>query len=749
MADTTVDTLPPAPSVDSAEAKQARKQSNLAYTFVSLDRVQRDAMSVFYDFCRIVDDIADNTDKPDHQKAQELGAWREDILACYRGSKSLTLAAEMAPVIRQFNIREADLLAIIDGVSMDIGERRFETFEDLRHYCYGVASAVGLVSVRIFGCKDPKIDEYAETLGYALQFTNILRDVVEDYRDMGRVYLPQEEMRAFGVTEADFQDPANNENCRRLFRLCHYRCKHFFNKARRLLPADDRKNLKAALIMGAFYEDILDQIAARDFRLTGERVRLPKQRKIQLVLQTLRGMNRPLSKRHLPGHAAVWGGGISGITAAIELGEQGFTPVILESKAYLGGRSHSLTDAPSGLKLDNGQHIVMGCYHAFLQLVDRLGIEHKFDRQDRLSVPYVSPGGEWSELAATSSPPPFHLLSGLLGFGALSTKDRLGIITFGAKMQLGAEPADHQTALSWLREHSQTDGAIRALWEPFCVAALNEPLDTACARLLFETLKRSLFGSSEDSAIYLAKVGLTEVFEPETELYLRSIGGEIRRKAQIKSVECDGENVVAVVTNKGERIAADVHISALPWTGLRSLLPSGSAVKNRVSAITSSSILSIHLLSDTQLFEHPTGFVGLLDSPIHWVFDRTHTLEEEHAGKFLYAVIVSAADDWLPQKSEEIIERLRGELNRFFDKSTKMTIERSLVYKSKDATFAARPTVASYRPKTDDAPWENVWLAGDWIQTGLPATIESASTSAYDAVAAIDASVRPKLEKAI
>lgn len=749
MADATANPLPAAPASDSAEAVQARKQSNLAYTFMSLGKVQREAMSVFYDFCRVVDDIADDPDKPDADKAAQLGAWREDIRAAYAGSSQLTLAAELAPVIERFNVREADLLAIIDGVSMDIGGRRFETFDDLRQYCYGVASAVGLVSVRIFGCTHPRIDDFAETLGYALQFTNILRDVVEDYRDMGRVYLPQEEMRAFGVTEADFDNPADNENCQRLFRLCHYRCKHFFNKARRLLPASERQNLKAALIMGAIYEDILDQIAANNFRLTGERVRLSKRRKLHLVWRTLRELKRPLPVQRAPGKALVWGGGIAGITAAIELGQQGYTPTLLESKSYLGGRAHSLNDAPTGLTLDNGQHIVMGCYTAFLQLLDQLDIAHKFERQDRLRVPYVSPGGDWSELAAGGSAAPLHLLGGLFNFGALSSQDRIAITLFGARMRLGAQPADHQTAESWLLEHGQTEGAIRALWEPFCVAALNEPTKTACAKLLFETIRRSLFGSVSDSAIYLSKVGLTELFEPETELYLKAIGGSVRRKTQIREVIEDNECVTGVVTSKGERIEADIHVSALPWTGLRGLLPSGSAVKNRVSSIPSAAILSIHLLCDTQLFEHETGFTGLLDSPVHWVFDRTATLPPEHEGKHLYAVIVSAADDWMPRKSEEIIELLQTELERFFPKAAKMTIERSLVYKSKDATFAARPTIASYRPGADDAPWDNVWLAGDWVQTQLPATIESAALSAYLAVEALDSTASPALDYAI
>ncbi|WP_269537947.1 hydroxysqualene dehydroxylase HpnE [Cerasicoccus fimbriatus] len=749
MAEVTATPLPPAPASDSAEAIQARKSSNLAATLFWLERRRRDAMNVFYDFCRIVDDIADDPDKPDADKAAGLNAWRQEIQACYSGRGEIRLAAELAPIIKEFDIREQDLLAIVDGVSMDIGNRRYETFEELREYCFGVASAVGLVSVRIFGCNHPNIDEYAETLGYALQFTNILRDVVEDYNDIGRVYLPQAELRAFGVTEADLAHPADNENCKRLFRMCHYRCKHFFNKARRLLPATERHNLKAALIMGAVYEDILDKIAARDFRLTKERVRLSKGRKIHLIWRTLKSINKPMPVRRAPGTALVWGGGIAGITSAVRLGYEGFTPTLLESKSYLGGRAHSLSDAPTGLTLDNGAHIVMGCYKAFLDLLDTLGISHKFERQNRLCVPYVGDGGKWSELAAKDVTAPLHLLAGLMNFSALTKNDRLAITALGAKMRLGAQPADQQTALEWLRDNGQTEGSMRALWEPFCVAALNEPLSTACAQLLYETIRRSLFGSVDDSAIYLAKVGLTEVFEPETELYLQAIGGGIRRKSQVKSVVAVDDMACAIETSKGDRISADIHICALPWTALRGLLPSGTAIKNRVSSIPSASILSIHILTNKEIFKHPTGFVGLLDSSIHWIFDRTNTLTPEHQGKHLYAIIVSAADGWMKLKSNEIMDKLQGELNRFFPDATDVKVERSLVYKSKDATFSARPTTAGNRPRTDEAPWDNVWLAGDWIQTGLPATIEGAALSGDMAVKAIDENVQPKITLAI
>ena len=695
-------------------------------------------MAVFYDFCRIADDIADEPGRTDEQKRTELDAWRREIEACYRPEPGeLKLMGEMKPVIDRFGVEKADLLAIIDGVSMDIGEARFASFEDLRRYCYGVASAVGLVSIKIFGCTHPRTPEFAETLGYALQFTNILRDVVEDKVEMGRVYLPQDELAALGVSEDDLAEPSRNPACQKLFRLCYFRCKHFFNKARRLLPHSERKNLKAALVLAAFYEDILDKIAEGGFAITVKRTRLSKPRKLQLLWRSLRETKSKEKPRSLPGRAAVLGGGVAGITAALELGFQGFTPHLYEARTYLGGRAHSLTDAATGLTIDNGQHVVMGCYTSFLKLVERLGIGDKLERQPRMKVPYVSPGGRWSELAAQNLPAPFNLLGGLFKFSELNTSDRLAILRMGLVMRLEAPPKNDETAAFWLKRHGQTEGSIRALWEPFCVAALNEPVATASARLLHETLRRSLFGKSDAADIIVSKVGLSDLFQPEAELFLKSIGGGLHLSSKVARFEIvedrdtSERSIAAAETPRGERIEADLFVSALPWTALRGLLPTEEPLRERVAAINSAPIMGVHLVTDRPLYDNGADFVGLLDSPVHWVFDRTHTLPPEHAGKHLYAVIASAAQAWLDMKSDEVVTRLRAELEKFFEPAGEMEISRSLVYKSRDATFAARPETEPNRPGLTAAPWTNLLLVGDWIATGLPATLEGAAQSGF------------------
>lgn len=694
-------------------------------------------MSVFYDFCRVVDDIADDPATPATEKAAALNSWRADLDAIAAGREpKQVLAKQLAPVVPRFGVAVKNLHEIIDGVTHDLEPRTYANFEELRQYCYGVAAAVGLVSIRIFGCRDPRCPEFAETLGYALQLTNILRDVVEDKHDYGRIYLPRDEMAAFGVEPEHLNEPTAHPTCAKLFRLQYFRAKHYFNKARRLLPESDRPQLKAALIMAAFYEDILDEIARRGFQLTEKRVRLSKLRKVQLVLRVQSEMRRPMRKLTPPGRVGVFGAGVAGLSAALALAEQGFAVDIYEAKNFPGGRASSLRDAPSGLTLDNGQHIVMGCYHAFLRLMEKMGARDRLAETAGLSVDYVATGGQWSKLAAAALPAPFHLLAGLFSFDALNTADRIAILRMGLSLKMGSPPRGNETAAAWLARHGQTPGSIHALWEPFCLAALNEPMATASAKLLWETLRRSLFGAKNDSAIFFARVGLSDLFRPEAELYLRATGGSLNFGAQIAKLHFEN-GLVRAETAKGEPIAADLYVSALPWAALRGLLPAESPLRAQLEKISPAGILNIHLLSDRKLFAAP--FAGLLGSPFHWVFDRSDHLPAERQGKeFLYAVTMSAAGDaWLSRKSEDILIEVRAELAKFFPVAEEAKFLRELVIKTKDATFTARPEAEPARPGPT-TPWKNLFLAGDWTATHLPATLEGAALSGETAAKAID-----------
>jgi zeta-carotene desaturase len=254
--------------------------------------------------------------------------------------------------------------------------------------------------------------------------------------------------------------------------------------------------------------------------------------------------------------------------------------------------------------------------------------------------------------------------------------------------------------------------------------------------LLWETLRRSLFGARGDSAIFFSRVGLSDLFRPEAENFLRATGGSIHYGAQVGKLHFENERVRAE-TAKGEPIVADYYVSALPAAALRGLLPETSPLRTQLAAIQPAGILNIHLLCDRRLFDAP--FAGLLDSPFHWVFDRSDHLPPERQGQeFLYAVTMSAAGEaWLARRSEDILTAVRAELARFFPAARDAKFLRELVIKTKDATFAARPDAEPARPGPRTS-WKNFLLAGDWTATKLPATLEGAALSGEAAAREID-----------
>jgi phytoene synthase len=271
-------------------ARLTRKsRSNFYYAFLTLPRARRDALYAVYAFCRTVDDIADLGAERGVDRAvqrSELERWRRDVARCYEpaGRPEDPIAADLAQAVRAFAIPRDALLAIIDGVEMDLDQVRYETAEDLYPYCYRVASAVGLCCIEIFGYTDPRAREYAVKLGTALQLTNIIRDVGADAR-AGRIYVPQEDLRKFGVTAEDLRSGRYSDEFVGLMRHQAERARHFYRAAQESFPAADARSLVPAEIMGRIYRALLDEIESRGFRVFEERIGVPTRRKVAIALR--------------------------------------------------------------------------------------------------------------------------------------------------------------------------------------------------------------------------------------------------------------------------------------------------------------------------------------------------------------------------------------------------------------------------------------------------------------------------------
>lgn len=267
--------------VTDAEAITKASKSNLALAFVALSPERRHDMNVFYAFCRIVDDLADEPDRPIDERRAALWQWRQAVTEPVEGESPL--APAVRALVQKYRLNPEHFSEIIAGCEMDLDGTQYETWEDLRQYCHRVASVVGLVSIEIFGYRDPQARRYAVDLGLALQVTNILRDVGEDYANGRRIYLPREEMTRFGYSEDDLAAQTHNDAFLQLMRFEANRARELYASAEAALPACDRRSLIAAEIMRAVYSRILTRMEQDHFRVFERRYRLGKLTKLALI----------------------------------------------------------------------------------------------------------------------------------------------------------------------------------------------------------------------------------------------------------------------------------------------------------------------------------------------------------------------------------------------------------------------------------------------------------------------------------
>ncbi len=272
----------PAPS---SEAITRASKSNLALAFVALPPERRQAITTFYAFCRVIDDIADEDALPQPEKERQLNAWKRAVCEPFEGEPAM--APEVRALMAKYPIRENWLIEIIQGCEMDLVPARYQTINDLRMYCYRVASVVGLVSIEIFGYKNPATRRYAVELGYALQLTNIIRDVAKDYANGGRVYLPLDDLAKFGIAPEDFAERKGGPRFREMMEFQAARAEQFFAAAVAERPKEDRRSLVAAEIMRRVYHTLLKRMRRDGFRVFDLQYKLSKLEKIGIIAREI------------------------------------------------------------------------------------------------------------------------------------------------------------------------------------------------------------------------------------------------------------------------------------------------------------------------------------------------------------------------------------------------------------------------------------------------------------------------------
>jgi squalene-associated FAD-dependent desaturase len=437
--------------------------------------------------------------------------------------------------------------------------------------------------------------------------------------------------------------------------------------------------------------------------------------------------------------AVVIGGGFAGLSAASSLAERGARVLVVEARPRLGGRATAFVDRATGERVDNGQHVLFGCYRETFAFLRRIGAESLVRLQESLYLPFADTHGVRTELRCPPLPAPMHLLGAVLDWPALPFRDRLSVLRLAgplraARRQLEgrgrlAVASPGETVTTWLRLNGQSPQLCAWLWHPLAFAALNQsPADAAA--LPFVRVLAGLFGSDpRDAALGLPSVPLDRMYAEPARAFIEAHGGSVRTSS-LASVLLDDDRLRGVDI-EGDRFLAPVVVAAVPWYGLAPLFsrrgtqPAAlETTLERAARLESLPIVTVNLWYDRVVMDEPV--VGLHGTSMHWVFDKRTAFGAEASH---LSLVASAARDLVGLGNEELVVEAARELARVLPRTASARLVRGVVVRERRATFSLAPGQPP-RPGTR-TPIRGLLLAGDWIDTGLPGTIESAVVSGH------------------
>ncbi len=682
-----------------------REAKNFYWGFISLPHDQRVAIYSLYDFARQVDDDVDGAPSA-HQIPARLAMQRERVRACYLPAVlgdedgSDPVMRVLARAVQRYAIPQNELQSLIDGVERDCTCMRYQSWDSLREYCYLVASIVGRMCVRIFGFSDPAALERADDLGLALQLTNILRDVRED-AEMGRIYLPAEDLRRFDISDEAMLRGKPGEGWNALVEFETRRARELFESGYQVLRYIPRRAGACVQTMGGIYEGILQKIERDPQTAVTPACIALKER------EDSRGAGVVAKTR-----VAVVGAGLAGLAAAVELKDAGLHVELFERSRLLGGRATSFE--LDGHVVDNGQHVFLACCDRFIHFVQRVGMSDALYLQDRFDVVAYGKNGVRGRLRAANLPPPLHLLASFAGYRHLSMRGKFGIARALIALMIRPQSAREDASFAdWLKMQGQSPDTIRSFWEPFMVPALNAPLERMNAAEAAFVISKAFLSSNEAARFGYSRVPLARIMD-------RAAMGldRVHRSSSVLALEADADGIL--LRTAGEEQRFDAAVLAISPRALSRLLgePERFGLPS-LDGYEPFGIMDVHVWYDGERLD--AQFAALLDSPVQWIFEK--------APGYL-CCSMSAADDLVARPSAEMVTLAWNEVRGAVPKLRNATLVRGAATRNPEGTYLAAPGVRRPGPSTS---LPNLAIAGAWTATGWPDTMESAVRSGYSA----------------
>ncbi len=444
---------------------------------------------------------------------------------------------------------------------------------------------------------------------------------------------------------------------------------------------------------------------------------------------------------------AIVGGGFAGLSAAVALAERGLRVALVERKPALGGRAYSFQDPESGDFIDNGQHVLMGCYGETLDFLGRIGTRGELFFHPNLEIEMLERGGRRGWLRTAPMPGPFHMSAALLRYRLLTARERWRVMAASAQMMRmrRRDPGtlERLTVTQLMERMGQGARERECFWYPLATATLNEDPEIASAGLLAEVLKRAFFGRRSDSAFVYSRVGLSDLYCTAATDFIERRGGVVARHSAVETLELDAAGLVSRLRLRdGSALEAANFVLAVAAPQLLRIIPAplaGDPLFARLTELGVSPIVCVHVWLDRVVTE--AAFIGFIGCAAQWLFNKRKIFAQHGArhGGYL-SFVISGARKLVDRDNDELLELVMNDLRAMIPEARGAQVVKSLVIKEKQATMA--PDLASHRIRPGTAtPVKNLFLAGDWIQTQLPATIESAVISGRMAAAAVAARV--------